>query len=221
MRWFAALVLAACASSSPSAPPAPATIPAALPKRPPADELVATMLTRLGNAAGCPASHRVWCVAAGGWADARPAELPADGVLVGVAVGLERDRPDADLLATDVTLTAFAVHDGKGIITDVPPENAAEQRVIAEAIAGIAKVLRGQASRVELASSLAGAVGGLRAGASYPLTRTPREWRMTGKADARIRRTAAGVWIAVEVPGEGPAGVYVSIYPGDWLEAKR
>jgi len=41
---------------------------------------------------------------------------------------------------------------------------------------------------------------------------------MSGKALARIRRTSRGAWIAVEVPSEGPVGIFVSIYPDEWMK---
>jgi hypothetical protein len=198
------VALAACAS----APAAPAR-----PRSP--DELAAAQLARLDAAAGCPASRRVWCLAAG-WARGTAADLPADGVLAGLTIGLAVDVPDRELLSSEVTLSAFAVRGGAGLITDVPPENPAERRVVAEAIAALAAALKGDGPRRALAASLTRYLATLPAGASHPLTRTASEWRMSGKADARVRRLPSGAWMAVEFPGDGPAGIFVSLYPDDW-----
>jgi len=213
----AAAVLAACAPGHREIErPAPASAPAAR-ARPDPDALVGAMLRRLDAAAGCPASHRVWCLAAG-WERGTAAELPAEGVLVGVTIGLWQDKPDRELLDAEVTLSALAVRGGAGLITDVPPENQAEQRVVAEAITGVAKVLKGEVAHAQLAASLVRYLGTLPAGASYPLARGPAEWRMSGKAQGRLRRTPSGIWIAVEIPSEGPPGIFVSIYPDEWMK---
>jgi hypothetical protein len=214
-RALAGLILvAACARQE----PAPASAPAARPRQDP-DALVATMLRRLETAGGCPQSRRVWCLAAG-WERATAAELPEEGVLVGVTIGLEQDRPDAELLASDVTLSAFAVKGKNGLITDVPAQSKGEQRTVDEAIAGVVKVLKGEVGHATLATGLARYLTTLPAGASHPLTRDPAQWRMSGKADARIRRTPSGAWIAVEIPGEGPSGIFISIYPDEWMKAR-
>src|SRR5262249_27432309 len=121
-----------------------------------------------------------------------------------------------ELLESEVALSALAVKDGRALITDVPPENAAERRVVGAAVAAIAKQLKG-GPRAELAPSLVRYLKTLPAGASYPLRREASAWRISGKAEAWLRRAASGAWIAVEVPGEGPIGIFVSIYPDAWL----
>jgi hypothetical protein len=136
--------------------------------------------------------------------------------LVGVTIGLERDREDADLLATEVVLSVLVVKakgdDRLGLITDVPPENPAETRVVRAAIAGIGKVLKGDAERVALAPSLARHIQTFAQDASYPLSRDGDLWTMTGKSNARLRKVGRA-WVALEVPRSGPEGVFVSIYP--------
>jgi hypothetical protein len=219
-RALAGLSLLALVGCAPGqTEPAPASAPAAR-ARPDPDALVATMLRRLDAAAGCPQSRRVWCLAAG-WERGTAAALPDEGVLVGVTIGLVQDRPDRELLESEVTLSALAVKAGAGLITDVPPQSPSEQRTIDEALVGVVKVLKGEAGHAALAPALARWLGTLPAGASHPLARVSAEWRMSGKADARIRRTPAGVWMAVEIPGDGPRGIFVSIYPDDWLKGGR
>ena len=228
-RALAGLILvAACAPARQE--PAPASAPAARAKPDP-DALVAQMLRRLDVAGGCPQSRRVWCLASG-WERATAAELPAEGVVVGVTIGLEQDKADRELLDSEVTLSAFAVKGGSGLITDVPPQNKAEQRTLDEAMANVVKVLRGEAGQAAIASSLTRWLLTLPAGASHPLRRTAlrasgaqlletTEWRMSGQADARIRRLPSGAWIAVEIPGDGPTGIFVSIYHDEWMKPGR
>lgn len=183
---------------------------------PPPDKLIAEMLPRLDAAAGCPASKSVWCLAKPMWEKGTAADLPAAGVVPGISIGLEQKKPDQELLETLVDFSAFAVNGGKGLITDVPPESAAEKRTLATAIGAVAKALK-QGGPLALPAALARYVATLPAGATHPLTRTATEWRMSGKAEAWIRRGPAGGWIVVEVPGAGPAGIFVSIYHDEWI----
>jgi len=183
--------------------------------RPAPEPLIAALLARLGPAASCPGSHRVWCIASERWSAATAADLPPTGVVAGITIGLERDKPDAELLETAVSLSALAVKDGRGLIIDIPPENATEKKTIGAAIAQIGAVLK-NGGHVELPPALARLLATLPAGATHPLTRTPAGWRMSGKAEGWIRRIPGGPWIAVEVPGDGPIGIFVSIYPSDW-----
>lgn len=210
MRTVLAALLLGCASAP---APLPQTVPAV--PRQSADALVSALLPRLGRAAHCP-SKRVWCIAAEGWATGIAADLPEAGVLVGVTVALEVARSDEDLLETEVTLSVLSVRAGHGLVTELPPGSAAGQRLIAATITKVAQLLRGEVSRLELPPELQPALASSRAEARYPLTRTASEWRMAGKAEARIRRVASGAWVVVETPIAGPEGIFVSIYPDEW-----
>jgi hypothetical protein len=203
-------------SNRSAAPPEPATPPA---PRIEDDAIIDAMLARLGTVASCPGSRRVWCVAASGWSRGEPATLPAGSVaLVGVTVGLQRDKPDDELLAVDVALSALVFRpEGEktvGLITDIPPSNPGEQRLMRNAMSSIARVVRGEDERVKLAPSLVRHLDSLPAQASYPLSRGPdgADWRMTGKSNARIRKVGRS-WVAIEVPRAGPEGIFVSVYP--------
>lgn len=209
-------LLAGCGGTSQAEPAKPAA-PGAARARTADDQIVDAMLARLGKAAKCPDSRRVWCIAADGWAKGIAAPLPdGDRALVGVTVALEKDRDDVDLLATDVALSVLAVRgagDGRlGLITDIPPENAAEKRIVRAAVTSIGKVLKGEAERVELAPSLARVVESYPAQASYPLAVDNGSWAMAGKSSARLRKVGLA-WVAIEVPHNGPEGIFVSIYP--------
>ena len=215
-RWVFTLAwLAGCGSAGTAAPPPTSEAPR--PARMSDDAIIESMLARVGAAAGCPGSKRVWCIAADGWARGIAPELPSgQQVLIGVSIGLERERADDELLATEVSLSALALRGAgetrQGLITDIPPENPAEKRVVRAAVSSVGKVLKGQDDRVELAPSLQRFADGLAAQASYPLARGGDAWLMTGKANARIRKVGS-VWVALEVPRDGPEGIFLSLYP--------
>ncbi len=186
--------------------------PAALPAAEARGALTATMLARLGAAAGCPASRSMWCIASDGWSSGTTPDLPeGPRALVGVSIGLEKERPDAELLDAEVTLATLALREGRGLIGDLPPENASEQRMIEAAIASVGRVLTGETARVALAPAIVRYLESLPPMAEYPLAREEGAWRMRGKADARIRRVGR-TWVAIELPGEGPEGIFVSIF---------
>jgi hypothetical protein len=206
------LVLLACGSGAPARrAPAPS-----LPPRLSDDGIIDLMLARMGRAARCPGSRRVWCIPSEGWARGEVAELPADRAFVGITIGLERDRDDADLLATEVVLSVLALRgaggERRGLITDVPPENPAEVRVVRAAISSIGRVLKGDDERVELAPALGRLAETYVDQAEYPLAREGAAWTMVGKSNAYIRKVGRA-WVAIEVPRSGPQGIFVSLYP--------
>ena len=49
------------------------------------------------------------------------------------------------------------------------------------------------------------------AAASYPVARTAQGWQLGGGSMADIRRVGP-VWVAIEVPRNNPAGLYLSIF---------
>ncbi|HKA90837.1 MAG TPA: hypothetical protein VKE22_24410 [Haliangiales bacterium] len=192
-------VLCSCGSTAPAPPPPAAS--------PPGD-LVDGLLARLDRAAGCDRGASPWCLATRGWATGTVPAIP-DGVLAGITIGLERDRPDAELPRGLVTFSAFAAGGGKVFVTDIPPVNAAEQKTLDAAAASVADALVGRAPRAELPRSLLDLLKTLPK--KYPVARAAGEWRYAGEADGRIRRVG-DVWVVIEIPRSGPAGIILSIY---------
>jgi hypothetical protein len=224
---LAACGLAACGGSAASGAAAtPAGQPAPPQPRMPQDQLVATMLARLGEAAACgggSGKKRVWCVASDGWGRGTAAALPA-GALLGVSVALRADVPVADLLAGEASLSALAIRSeggaAFGLVTDIPAKNAAGQRLVASAMAEVAKAVRGEAARARVGRDIAGYARTLPPSAPYPLARSESEWRMSGKvSEARLRKVG-DAWVVVEIPKatDGPEGIFVSIYTDRWGE---
>lgn len=200
------ILLCACGSTatapSPPSPSAPA--PATDPRADPIDALLA----RLDRAAECGHAGSVWCLATRGWATGTVPPIP-DGVLVGITIGLERDRPDAELPRGLVTFSAFAARDGKVFVTDIPPVNASEQKMLDAAAAAVTDALTRRVPRAELPRSLLELLDTLPI--KYPVVRATNEWRYSGPAEGRIRRVG-DAWVVIEIPKGGPAGAILSIY---------
>jgi hypothetical protein len=216
MRRLVVAVALLAASASASAGPGAAAADKPRPEKP--EKLIAEMLPRLDAAFGCPASRSVWCQVKTLWTQGTAADLPAAGVLAGLTIGLEAQRRPEELAAADVDFSAFAVKAGRGLVTDVPPTNAEEQRTLNAAVKAMTEALR-TGKKPVLPAALARYLATLPAGATHPLSRTATEWRMSGKAEAWIRRGPAGGWIVVEVPGEGPPGIFISVYADEWMPA--
>jgi hypothetical protein len=177
---------------------------------------VAELLARLGRAVDCDHKPSAWCVAVRGWAGGTAPAIP-DGVLAGVTIGVERDKPDAAIAGAVVTFSAFAARDGKVFVTDIPPVDAAEQRALDAAAAAVADVLAGRSPRAELPASLVALMKTVPA--KYPVARAGGEWRYAGEADGRIRRVG-DAWVVIEVPRVGPEGAIVSIYTDRFVAKK-
>jgi len=194
------LFLAACGSAAPApSPPAPP---------PPAAEPAEQMLSRLDRAAGCDRGASVWCVATRGWASGTAPAIP-DGAHPGISIALPQDQPDAELPRGLVYFSVMSVRDGKILVTDIPPQNAAEQKLLDAAARSVESALKTDAPRALLPKSLEDFLQ--QVPAKYPLVREASEWRFAGKARGRIRQVR-GRWVVVEVPGEGPPGVMLSIF---------
>jgi hypothetical protein len=186
--------------------------------RTPADKLVPMMLARLAKAADCAGKgqkKRVWCVAVDKWDKGTVADLPT-APLVGVSFGVRADLPVEDLLAGEATLAVFAVKKDAdkpplGVITDLRPENAAEKRIIGDGMAAVAKTIKGDEPAAKLDPALHKLVQAVSGAATHPVVKGDTAWQMTGQSDTFVRR-AGDVWIAVEVPKEGPEGIFVSIF---------
>jgi hypothetical protein len=200
--------LCACGGATSTPTPTPTQTPTGTASTRPAGDPTDDLLARLHRAAQCDRGASVWCLATRGWASGTAPAIP-DGVLVGVTIGLERDQPDAELPRGLVTFSAFAAKDGKVFVTDIPPVNASEQKMLDGAAAAVTDALTGRAPRAELPRSLLDLLKTLPI--KYPVARSGNEWRYTGQAEGRIRRVG-DVWVVVEIPKSGPAGVVLSIY---------
>jgi len=176
----------------------------------PPGDMVADILARFDRALDC--DHKkaeAWCTATRGFA-AGTAPADVNAAYPGVTIGLERDKPDADMPRGLVTFSTIVVKKGLATITDIPPQNASEQKLLDEArdlvLAAIVK-----REPVSLPKALFRYIDTIPA--KHPIDKGKDEWRIAGVAAARVRR-AGDYLIAVEIPpsGNGPAGIFVSIF---------
>jgi hypothetical protein len=134
-------------------------------------------------------------------------------------VGLRADQEIEDLLAGQPSLSALALGGGKALITDATVHNAAEHRVVAMAMVELAKVLKGESARASVAPTIAEWAASLPASVKHPITKAGAEWVVRGDAEARVRKVG-DAWVIVEIPPDGPEGIYVSIYTDKFSAAK-
>ena len=166
------------------------------------------MLSRLDRGAGCDRGASVWCVATRGWASGTAPAIP-DGVHPGISIALPQDQPDAELPRGLVYFSVMSVRDGKVLVTDIPPQNAAEQKLLDAAARSVESAFKTGAPRALLPKSLDDFLQ--KVPAKYPLVREGSEWRFAGRAQGRIRQVG-GRWVVVEMPGDGPPGIMLSMF---------
>jgi hypothetical protein len=189
---------------------------------PPA-KLVDTMIGRLRTVAKCGTpKEKIWCLAAAGWAGGTAPDWPkGNHVFLGVSVGLQRELPDDDLLSGEVTLSVLAVQDGKNaLVTDVLPEDPAEKRLVGAAIEQVAGVLHGKAATAQIPPALLKYANSLPPTANHALAKAGTEWRFGGVSQATLRK-AGPFWLVVEIPNDGPEGIYVGIYTDQVMAAPK
>lgn len=66
---------------------------------------------------------------------------------------------------------------------------------------------------------LYGYFGGRSAAAQYPVARAGNGWQYQGGSFADIRRVGEH-WVAIEVPQNDPAGIYVSVFADNAVQAQ-
>jgi hypothetical protein len=178
---------------------------------------IAVALGRLHIAAKCDSiatPYQPWCIAVA-YDSGKVGELPAKP-LVGLTIAFDLDKDDADTLRDRVSFAALAVsRDGnktKVKLVDVTPTDAAEQRAVGEAIAGVTAVFKGKATSAVLPNNLATFVRGV-AGA-YPAARGKNEWSWTGK-HASTARQVGDFWVVIELD-EGGRGIWATVLTDRW-----
>jgi hypothetical protein len=212
------LIVALLATACPNKPAPPDPDPIVAPPTPTGD-LPARMLRRLSVAAECSSGsgvQRHWCAAADRWDSGVAGELPAGAnVFVGLSLGLLEEGNDEDALKDNVFLAAFGVNsaDGKvtALITDINPRGVDERKMVDEAIAQVADVLKGKAASIQLAPPLREYIAQIPPAANHRLVRGEKSWVLEGAARAEIRRIG-DVWVALEQPTEGPSGLFVTMF---------
>lgn len=211
------------AACGPKAEPEP--VPPPRPPRTSGAELITKILGQVHDSAGCPsetAPHRVWCIAADGWATGTAADLPSGSHLfVGLSAGFIEDESIEDGLTGNVFFAAFGMrNEGKptGLITDVNPKGVDEQAMVKDAVAEVTEVFKGKQPKARLAKPLHDWISEIPPAANHALIREATGWRLEGRARAELRKVG-DYWVALELPTEGPPGLFVSIFT-DKIEVK-
>jgi hypothetical protein len=83
--------------------------------------------------------------------------------------------------------------------------------MVDDATAAVTQVLSGHAKAARIAAPLHAWLVGIPPDAPHSLTREEKGWRLKGAAGAEIRKVG-DVWVAIELPVEGPPGLFVSIF---------
>lgn len=178
-------------------------------------DVTKTQLEALRQAAKClekASPWRPWCIAAD-FEKGTAADLPKGKVLVGMTIELETGKDTTKALSDKVSLTALAIGaDGKAKVTNVQPENAAEQKVVAEAVANLTLVFKDKAATVKLPKELADHFKTLKG--SYATTKKGSEWTWTAMSPTRMRKVGKH-WVVIEAPGKGN-GIFATILTDGW-----
>lgn len=179
-------------------------------------DATADVLGRLADAASCSdkaSPLRVWCPAAS-WAKGKPAALKP-GLMVGVTVAIAADSDVRQALSDKVTFVLLVVDkDGPQLsatLRDVNPESDDEARSVAEAIAGVATVLKGKARTVKLPKDLRAFADSLRGRSTRAVLRGKTGWTWTTEHNQAELRRVGTVWVVIETPRDGGAGRFVTV----------
>jgi len=180
-------------------------------------DLTRRVLASLHSGAECQnksSPWRVWCIAADGWAKARPAPLPKGKALVGLTIELIDGGDTVGALRDAVSLSALAFKvDGKATfakITQIKPTSRDEEKSVLAAVGGVTMVLKGKARGAKLPADLLAYVGGLGADATYAVARAPKGWTWKGASVAELRKVGTA-WVAIEIPDKHN-GLFVTVF---------
>lgn len=220
-RFFAvaALALGACGGAAHVATGAASGTASSQP--PPAatsnTDLATTILARLDEAAGCARAPSVFCLATRGWADGVAGEIPPGRHLfVGVALALVEEEPAGEALEQPILVGMGLRRDGAALAAMVAePEikDRAAAELVERTLAGIVAVLETPtAAPAGVPAPLYDFFAPLPEVAPYALVRGAHGWSFDGSGQTTELRKVGKVWLAIEIPHEGPRGIYLTIF---------
>ncbi len=181
------------------------------------------VLADLHVAAGCDdkaSPHRVWCIAADGWATGTPAKLPMGKVLLGLTISRDPSATGAWDLNADPTigLAALAVrHDGPANelkLYGITPSNDDEKPMMMQAVGNLAVVFKGKAKTVKVPKQLGTYLKSLGKKSGYFATKGTTGWTWTGASAGELRKVGA-YWVVIETPKTGD-GRFITILTEKW-----
>jgi hypothetical protein len=209
-----ALTASAAAPATPPATAAATTATASAAADAPLDPFVKRHLEILLTAAECgTAPLEPWCMAAKGFASARPAPVK-HGTLLGVATFVQTDGASRATLAKYTKTASFSTRSGApshALIADVKGDNPSEEAELTTLRGQIFDHFAGKQVTFSTSAPLVGYLGSLVERAKYPMNPTPNGYKLEGGSNADVRKVGAA-WVAVEVPARNPAGIWFNVF---------
>ena len=154
------------------------------------------------------------CVAAN-WPTGTAAPLPAgQRVLAGVTTWVATTGPLLDGLSRLQRFSSLALRtDAGGTVGEImSPNSRSGDPAPQQAMQSVVQALRGNTpGPLPVMRSLFDYLSSRPAAVTYPAQRTAQGWQLAGGSFADIRRVGS-VWVAIEVPRNNPAGLYLSIF---------
>jgi hypothetical protein len=171
----------------------------------------------LGKLAAACAKQRIdpWCRATE-YARAKRGEAPAAGTRLGVTSFVVTAGVDPASLEKHRRLSSLAARsDGDkvyALVASVSPRNPTGQQEVARLLPLVLAQIEGGPTPEVKEPGMSQYLEGLPSRASYPLAPQPTGWSVQGGSNADLRRVG-DVWVAVEVPRNNPAGIWLSVFP--------
>ncbi len=183
------------------------------------EAFILTHLARLQGELSCGTAHvspefAHLCIAVN-WPTGTAAPLPGGSrVLAGVTTWVASTAPLLENLTQQQRFSSLALRtDASGTVGELmSPSPRGGDPAPLQAMQAVVQALRGNTpGPLPLMRPLFDYVSSRPAAATYPAQRTAQGWQLGGGSFADIRRVGS-VWVAIEVPRNNPAGLYLSIF---------
>lgn len=220
----------ACSGDAPPPPPPQPVSPSAPQAAPPApipavtataydEAFIQLHLARVQSELGCGAPTVLaefahLCLATS-WPTGTAAPLPGgQRVLLGVTTWVATTGPLLDGLARLQRLSSLALRtDAGGTVGEImSPNSRSGDPAPQQAMQAVVQALRGSSpGPLPVTRSLFHYLSSRPTAVTYPVQRTAQGWQLGGGSFADVRRVGS-VWVAIEVPRNHPAGLYLSLF---------
>lgn len=183
------------------------------------DAFIAAHLARLQTELGCgtpqvPPDVAHFCLAIA-WPTGSAAPLPGGArVLAGVTSWVPTTAPVVEGLRGQRRFSCLALRsDASGIAGElISPSSRNGDPAPLQAMETVEQALRGNSpGPLPIMRQLFNYISSRSIAAEYPAVRTAQGWQLAGGSIADIRRVGS-VWVAIEVPRNNPAGLYLSLF---------
>lgn len=225
LRLAVALLLAGCCCPVGSSNDAPApVVQSDAPVPPPTATAydaayVDRHLARMREAAGCDGTRHpdlgVFCDGIAGWASGTAAPFPVGGVArLGVTTWVPTEGDVVGAWFAQRRFSVLAVSSAGGMHGDLvsPSPRSPMDQGPTTALGAVLGHLRGtQPAPIPIPMGVYDFVVGRTSAPPHVMATTANGWQLQGGSFADVRRVGAQ-WVAVEVPRQDPAGLYLSVF---------